>query len=406
MKRWIWIWLAAMLLTGGALAEKDTAGLLATVDGVDLPVGGALAEYEYTAEIYALYGAAQEDYGALRTGIARMYAEEQLLRAKAEELGLRADPEEVKRLARAEYDDMLAYYKESLDDGVLSDEQLTGLAGETMVYYGYTIEAFEAHYEQELLRDALMDACLSDVQVTEEELRAYYDRRVGEDRELFESDPYYYEECVSGGGTAAYAPDGFRRVRHILIPLKEAEQERMYEIKVLLAMMAGEKPEEKQALTAEREALLTELRPQAEEVLERLNEGGDFTLLMDEYGGDPGMKEEPYRTEGYLIWPGSYMEEDFLAAALALERPGEVSEPVATPYGLHIIRYESEVRGGEIPLEEISAALHEELLAEKREEAYEELTERWYREAEITLYPENLAPTEDGGNAEEETGIE
>ena len=78
-----------------------------------------------------------------------------------------------------------------------------------------------------------------------------------------------------------------------------------------------------------------ENRAKAEEVLKRIRGGEDFAKLAQEFGTD-GTKDKG----GDLGWFGpGQMHPDFEKAAYAL-KPGEVSELVKTPYGLHIIKLE------------------------------------------------------------------
>ena len=76
-------------------------------------------------------------------------------------------------------------------------------------------------------------------------------------------------------------------------------------------------------------------RAKAEEVLKRIRGGEDFAKLAQEFGTD-GTKDKG----GDLGWFGAgQMHPDFEKAAYAL-KPGEVSELVTTPYGVHIIKLE------------------------------------------------------------------
>jgi parvulin-like peptidyl-prolyl isomerase len=78
-----------------------------------------------------------------------------------------------------------------------------------------------------------------------------------------------------------------------------------------------------------------EMRTKAEEVLKRIRAGEDFAKLAQEFGSD-GTKD----VGGDLGWFGpGRMHPDFEKAAYAL-KPGEVSDLVKTPFGIHIIKLE------------------------------------------------------------------
>ncbi|WP_432360685.1 peptidylprolyl isomerase [Sporosarcina sp. UB5] len=71
----------------------------------------------------------------------------------------------------------------------------------------------------------------------------------------------------------------------------------------------------------------------AQEVLTKLNEGGDFVELAKEYSTEPVAQQ----TGGDLGWFGTgKMVQEFEDAAYALKK-GELSEPVKTSFGSHII---------------------------------------------------------------------
>jgi len=79
-----------------------------------------------------------------------------------------------------------------------------------------------------------------------------------------------------------------------------------------------------------------ETRAKAEEVLKRIRAGEDFAKLAQEFGSD-GTKD----VGGDLGWFGpGRMHPDFEKAAYAL-KPGEVSDLVKTPFGIHIIKLEA-----------------------------------------------------------------
>lgn len=71
---------------------------------------------------------------------------------------------------------------------------------------------------------------------------------------------------------------------------------------------------------------------QALAIYEKAKAGEDFDALIEEYGEDPGMSTYP---AGYYFGKGE-MVEPFEDAVYALEI-GEISEPVRTTYGYHII---------------------------------------------------------------------
>lgn len=175
-----------------------------------------------------------------------------------------------------------------------------------------------------------------DVQITEDEIRARYEA-VRDQR---------------------YTRPASRDVSHILIELPEdASQQRVDEARALLRGLS-----------------------------ERIRNGESFEALAREYSDDPGSA----RQGGSL---GSIRRGDmvgaFEEAAFALDE-GELSEPVRTPFGLHLIRV-SEIEPKRVqPLAEVREEIRAELAADGAEERFLEqasnLADRAF-EAENTLEP-------------------
>jgi parvulin-like peptidyl-prolyl isomerase len=85
----------------------------------------------------------------------------------------------------------------------------------------------------------------------------------------------------------------------------------------------------------------SEALARANEVHQKLTNNGDFVKLAKEYSDDPGSKNS-----GGLIGPmpveqfKNSMVKEFADASLAL-KPGEISKPVKSQYGYHVIKLES-----------------------------------------------------------------
>ena len=94
-------------------------------------------------------------------------------------------------------------------------------------------------------------------------------------------------------------------------------------------------------------------------VIQQLEDGADFSQLAKQYSTDPATAE----IGGDLDWfgPGKMLEQ-FEQAAYSLD-VGEISSPVETIYGFHIIKV---VEKEEKPaIEEMKEQLHEEIVKEK-----------------------------------------
>lgn len=78
--------------------------------------------------------------------------------------------------------------------------------------------------------------------------------------------------------------------------------------------------------------ILVETEEEAKQIQNKLKQNVSFETLIRDNNNDPGMPEE-----GYYVYENSGMVKEFESAALSLNK-GQVSTPVKTNYGYHIIK--------------------------------------------------------------------
>jgi parvulin-like peptidyl-prolyl isomerase len=100
----------------------------------------------------------------------------------------------------------------------------------------------------------------------------------------------------------------------------------------------------------------------------------NFDSLIKEYNNDPGQTDEGY----YVTGDGTFVPE-FEDMAMSLKE-GEISEPVETSYGYHII-YAKKVNEY-MPYEDFE----QEYISDRYDEINWEYIEKWISEAEIVYY--------------------
>lgn len=81
--------------------------------------------------------------------------------------------------------------------------------------------------------------------------------------------------------------------------------------------------------------VLTDSLARAEEVYRKAKDGADFAGLAKEYSSDAGSAKRGGELPAFGV---GEMVEPFEAAAFALDTPGELSRPVKTRFGYHVIK--------------------------------------------------------------------
>jgi parvulin-like peptidyl-prolyl isomerase len=267
-----------------------------------------------------------------------------------------------KETAQTNYDEAYQSFIDQAGEAGASDVEAYAktLFTDALVSNGTTVKKLKASMleeaENELLESKHKEQLLDGVELTSDELAAKYDEEIETQKELFDSDPsqyFTYEAYASYGyyATPVYVPDGFFRVRQILVDDEES----------------------------------------ANQIKERLDAGEDFETLLKEYNTDPGMDSEDY-ADGYLIGEGANYVEEFLDAALALEDDGDVSEPVQSDYGWHIIKRVSTESAHEIPYQDVKDTLDAYFQAQYQTQYYQDIVDGWVAdESLVTRFPENYA---------------
>ncbi|MDY4009008.1 MAG: peptidylprolyl isomerase [Candidatus Limiplasma sp.] len=254
---------------------------------------------------------------------------------------------------------------------------------------GCTTEAYRQQLELELKNQRVLDRYCGEIALGDGEALAYYEQNyVSVCRERYEGNiPLFEQEVLVSGGVSYYVPEGYRRIKHIVMALPEDIAER------LSALQSGSSAISQDAWQAMLDAAGKTMKPKTDAIYQALADGESFESQMRLYSYDTGVAPED---AGYLIHADSVLWDDgFLKAAMALEHPGDVSEPVVTTAGIHIILYAGDEPAGPLALtQEQQELLEQEALADKQTRALEELVSRYRGDYEIETHPEWLTISE------------
>ncbi len=377
------------------------SSIVATIGDVQITAADTAELYSYVVEMYAYYGYDESDPEMLAMmqqvtlDAAIMSKVEQLMEAERG-LDVFSDDElsELRAEAQATYDATYADLYDSLNDGELTEDELAAQTLAQLEDYGYTVDALLEQAQAELAYERLYEQLTQDVQVSDADVAESYAQTVESDRQTYENDLASYVLQCMYGARPAYTPEGIRTIKHILIKYQDEDAQKISELVAL-----SEKPDDYDAqYEALKQAAYANIKDKVDEIMARIEAGEDFDALVEEYGEDPGMQSEPYKSEGYMVYDGAAtLVAEFVDGAMALENVGDVTaEPALTEYGAHILLYFSDLEPGEVALtDETAESLRAELLAERQSEAYNDALNA-YRDGLGALYryPENLVRAE------------
>ena len=431
--------LALMLaLTGCSLIEidqsMDMAEVVATVGDTKITKGEVIDNYNYQVNymntLYAYYGLSgltASEIETLKDQVIDLYIQQAIVNMKAAELNLTDFSDEsfaeADAAAEADFDSMLAEHADHLGTTDLTTEEGRAAAIAHLAEEGTTFEMVKQSHRDNHVAQLVYDYVTATVDVTEDEIKAAYDAQVATDEAQYSSSSYLYEVYQTYGYSIAWNPEGYRTVKHILFQTTDEQKAALSDLEAQLdeveaalealnteataAPEATADPEAAPAKTAvelktEQAAIEEQIAAKKAEILAsfeektaavyaRLEAGEAFDAVMADLGEDPGMQSEPNMTTGYYVCAtSSTWDPIFRDAAMALEKIGDVSEPVLGSSGVHIIYYNSDVTPGPVAIDTLRDALMETALSTKQSDAYTAQIEAWKSALTIKKYPKVL----------------
>ena len=419
MKRLAALALTLCLLLGCAVfarAESTDNPLLFTVNGREYYFSDVQPIYDYYIEMYEYYGydmSTDDNQRIIRAFSTQEMVWEAVIRDYAQENGLDSFTEEEEAQLVIDNDAMweeaiASYisYETGIEDlTTITEEELLTLRENAVAYYeaeGYTKESTLESARLSAINQRVKEAVLEgeDTTVTDEDIEAYHAELAEEDRSYLYTDDGYdmtpaelYDMYSYFGYELKYIPAGFRAVKHILLD-PDAEALDNY---LTLAATWEEQAEAAETgegtdnavtfeqVEAARQAVIDSVKETLDAIDVALDEGVSFDELIALYGTDPGMTAEPGLSQGYMLSENSLAyDSTFVQGAFSVENPGEISDPIVTSFGVHLILYMNDIAEGPVPLtDEMRAAYREELEAEAADNVFSAIVEHWIDQAEV-----------------------
>ena len=352
---------------------------------------------------------------ALQTGVEYAVMDQKLI-----ELGLalteeekNAAVEQAKADWNATIEDGLAYYGLTAESTEEERANLLVTVLADLESKGYTEESYQEEAVMYAGYDKLFAHTTKDITVTDEEVVNYYNAKVESDKVLYENDAANYEQVqymnqmYAMYGMADYAteiyykPAGYRLVTHILLEADEALLTAYTDLQAAYEEQQNAAEEGETAATSvtadevenARLAILANVQPKVDEINQKLAEGATFAELIPLYTTDPGMMDEASIAAGYEVHMDSVnWVIPFRDQAFTVNNIGDVTDPVVTDYGVHIIQYVADVPAGPVELtDELQASFKAELLAEAQNSAYYAAIDEWINASTVVYSDEAQA---------------
>ena len=361
----------------------------------------------------------------------------QLVQQKAKELGFdQLTEEELKPLQEAAakqftstVDSYVQYYGGLTDKSTEEEKKKARVdAVAALEAMGITEARFLENMKESAVYDKVKTDAVKDVAVTDDEVTAAFEKQAAQDEARYKDNVMAYEFATGYQSQQSYyMPEGYRGVTHILL---QADADALKTYQDLSAKLEekqsaeddatateGEKATEATATEGEKAteatatdlpteepvtqervdeaeaAVLASVQDKIDEINQKLASGTSFEDLIDEYGTDPGMKDEATKAVGYSVHQDSMRYDPaFVRAAFSVDKIGDIAKPAVGQYGIYIVKYLRDVPAGKVPLtDEIRDTIRTKLLNDKQAETFNAALNAWKDAAEITYSDEATA---------------
>ncbi|WP_297425715.1 peptidylprolyl isomerase [Clostridium sp.] len=204
---------------------------------------------------------------------------------------------------------------------------------------GLTEDQLRSMLKDQLVMQAVQDNILKDVAVTDDEVQTYYNEN---------KDSKYTQ---GAGATAS----------HILIAEKASDGK-----------------------TVDFDASLKK----ANEIKAKLDAGADFATLAKENSADPGSKDKG-GSLGFVAYNSTDLVPEFMNGFKNLKE-GEISAPVKSQYGYHIIKATG-LKGAQVtPFDQVKDQIKSTLLQQKQGDTFNSKITEWKNDLKVKTYEDRL----------------
>ena len=351
--------------------------IVAIFDGGFITFDEAYDEYQYLVELYAMfYGEDLNDLPdearEVQLDLLQQMVAEKLVNARLEAEGVQLLTDEETEALRTQAKEAYAVHQSQEPD----DDT--------------TLEAFTEAYLNEAMSNAVLEYVAGDVTVTDADVLALYEETLSRDQEYYETNPQDYGfEALYGDSPITWIPEGYRRVRLLLVPFDD-ELSAQYDEYLIAEYDAIDDAAIADAQKG-KNAVLALLKPQADAVKARLDAGEAFETLLTEYTAGPEQMGETGEAQGFALSADSlYFSDTIEAAAMALKAPGDVSDAVPCDWGYVFIEYMEDIPSGAVAFETLRDTLAQNARTDALYRQYDETVAQWLEAANPEYFPDRM----------------
>lgn len=409
--------LAFLLALGACAAANGPEAIVATVDGVPIyrwEVDYMFEQNRSYMESFNIDLNNADQVQTLKEGFLEQLIVDTAMNLYAEEQGYGLTNEEKSKVDeqyRQLKEQSIAKYAEKHGGDLALGEQ------------DYYNRLKEQHLTEEFLlesmynnamREKMSAALYANVNSTEDAIEEYYQSEIEADKELYTGNYAQYEQDNAYDSfTVMYHPADYVRFKQIFISVPEDTFNRMKQLSEKIATTEAEmailmlqKGENDNSVLRLKEDIynmqiefaslrnegLAAVKSRAEEVLGKVNAGGDFDALIAEYGDDEAMDVPPYGDYGYLCCEFSTgFYDEVKSAALSLANIGDTSGLIETDSGYFILKLVDRIEKGPREMtDELRAFIESVVTMPGKQDIYNETAAKAVEGREIVRYVDRL----------------
>ena len=331
-----------------------------------------------------------------RQSVIDMLANEKVILKKAEEFGLdQLSADEMKKVEEEYQKNLDSWYNTfsaqaqnelgikgssttSDSSGSLSDddkakikEKAKELFNDYIKNFGLTEEIFLVWAKNTFIEEKVMEYTYKDIKVTDSEVDKYINDLIAEAEKTYKEDVSKYEKATQYG--TVWIPEGSRNVKHVFIGISTIDAAEISAART----ESGADQEEVDKLRDEK---LAEIKEKAEAAYKKATAETDdkeknFDAVLKEYSHD---YNSSLTDQAITVIKGTKSLTDTLYDAIfGLEKPGDISELIATDLGYYFFYYKEDAKITDEDITVQKKNVYDGMLKERQNKAADDALTEW-----------------------------